>query len=97
MFERKFPSLSYYINYAKSDGWRITAGGIDVGTKPFSALALRLQKMEAELFTRKLKERLNEPHCTIHDAVIVPVSSVLIARSVITALISAYDLPMGVK
>lgn len=97
VFQRTYPSLFWYINHAKTEGWRITAGGIDVGTKPFSALALRLQKMEAELFTQKLRTRLSVPHCTIHDAVIVTKSNSQTALNAIGELISEYKLPMGVK
>lgn len=97
VFKRCYPSVLWYINHAKTDGWRVTAGGIDVGTKPFSALALRLQKMEAELFTQRVRARLNAPHCTIHDAVLVTESSAEYARTAIREVISDYQLPMGVK
>ena len=96
-FRREFPAVLWWIEYLKTDGYRIAAGTMPVGTKPYSALALRLQKMEAEVFVHLLSEYTSVPHCTIHDAVLVPEEHSEAITSALKALISDYGLQMRLK
>jgi hypothetical protein len=95
-FKREFPAALKWIEYLKTDGYQFAAGAIPTGEKPYSALALRLQAMEAEVFVELLPQYLNVPYCTIHDAVLVPEGSKGIALSALDALIADYNLPMRI-
>lgn len=95
-FKREFPNVLRWIEYLKTDGYQFAAGAIPTGEKPYSALALRLQAMEAEVFVELLPQYLNVPYCTIHDAVLVPEGSKGIALSALDALIADYNLPMRI-
>ena len=95
-FKREFPAVLRWIEYLKTDGYQFAAGEIPTGEKPHSALALRLQAMEAEVFVELLPQYLNVPYCTIHDAVLVPESSKGAVLSALEALIADYNLPMQI-
>ena len=95
-FKREFPAVLRWIEYLKTDGYQLAAGAIPTGEKPYSALALRLQAMEAEVFIELLPQYLNVPYCTIHDAVLVPESSKGAVLSALEALIADYNLPMQI-
>ena len=95
-FKREFPAVLRWIEYLKTDGYQFAAGAIATGEKPYSALALRLQAMEAEVFIELLPQYLNVPYCTIHDAVLVPESSKGAVLSALEALIADYNLPMQI-
>jgi len=95
-FKREFPAVLRWIEYLKTDGYQFAAGAIATGEKPYSALALRLQAMEAEVFIELLPQYLNVPYCTIHDAVLVPESSKGAVLSALEALIADYNLPMRI-
>lgn len=95
-FKREFPAVLRWIEYLKTDGYQFAAGEIPTGEKPYSALALRLQAMEAEVFVELLPQYLNVPYCTIHDAVLVPESSKGTVLSALEALIADYNLPMQI-
>jgi hypothetical protein len=95
-FKREFPNVLRCIEYLKTDGYQFAAGAIPTGEKPYSALALRLQAMEAEVFIELLPQYLNVPYCTIHDAVLVPESSKGTVLSALEALIADYNLPMRI-
>jgi hypothetical protein len=96
-FKREFPAVLWWVEYLKTDGYRIAAGTMETGAKPFSALALRLQKMEAEVFVHLLPEYTDAPYCTIHDAVLVPDKHRGAVLSALEALISDYGLPMRIR
>jgi hypothetical protein len=96
-FRREFPAVLWWIEYLKTDGYRIAAGIMETGEKPYSALALRLQKMEAEIFVHLLPQYTDAPHCTIHDAVLVPEEHKGAVLSALVALISDYGLPMRIR
>jgi hypothetical protein len=96
IFKREFPAVLRWIEYLKTDGYQFAAGAIPTGEKPYSALALRLQAMEAEVFIELLPQYLNVPYCTIHDAVLVPESSKGTVLGALEALIADYNLPMRI-
>jgi len=97
VFRKEFPAVMWWIEYLKTGGYRIAAGTMPVGDKPYSSLALRLQRMEAEVFVHLLPEYTSIPHCTIHDAVLVPEEHIEAITSALKALISDYGLPMRLK
>lgn len=96
-FKREFPNVLRCIEYLKTDGYLLAAGDMPTDGKPYAALALRLQAMEAEMFVHLLPEYINVPYCTIHDAVLAPVSHRDAITSALEALISEYGLPMTIR
>jgi hypothetical protein len=84
-FKREFPNVLRCIEYLKTDGYLLAAGDIPTDGKPYAALALRLQAMEAEMFVHLLPEYTSVPYCTVHDAVLTPVSH----RDAITSALKA--------
>lgn len=96
-FKREFPAILRRIEYFKTEGYLMAAAGMPTGSKPYSALALRLQKMEAEVFTQILPTYTTAAHCTIHDSVLVAEDDKDVVLCALVALISDYGLPMHVR
>lgn len=96
-FKREFPEVLKIINYLKTDGYLIAAGGMSTGNKPYSALALRLQSMEADIFVNLLPKYTKQPYCTIHDAVLTPESCAGRLLSDLERLLRENRLPILMK
>jgi hypothetical protein len=70
VFKKLFPNRHERIQQLKSTYWREVAGGVDIQDKPYASLAIRLQRMEAEIFHGLFGE-IAIPHGVIHDSILV--------------------------
>jgi hypothetical protein len=96
-FKREFPNVLRCIEYLKTDGYMVAAGEMPTGNKPYSALALRLQSMEADIFVNLLPKYTKQPYCTIHDAVLTPESCAGHLLSDLERLLRENRLPILMK